>query len=108
TVTEQMADAKSAIRWVRGHAKELGVDPKRIAVSGASSGGHLALSAAAFDSFDEPSENKSISSKPNLLVLFYPCVDQTAEVERQGSAPALGDHGQDVSPLYHVKKGLPP
>ena len=29
-----MADAKSAIRYVRAHAKELGVDPKRIAAGG--------------------------------------------------------------------------
>src|SRR5262245_34168070 len=28
---EAIADAKSAIRWVRSHAKELGVDPRRIA-----------------------------------------------------------------------------
>lgn len=48
-----MADAKSAIRWVRSHAKELGVDPNRIAAAGGSSGGHIAASAAVFDAYEE-------------------------------------------------------
>ncbi len=37
----QIHDAKAAIRWVRGHAKELGLDADRIAVMGSSAGGHL-------------------------------------------------------------------
>jgi acetyl esterase len=107
-VADEMADAKSAIRWARSHAKELGIDPNRIAASGGSSGGHLALSTATFNTFDDPTENKKISSRPNALVLFYPCVDETTEEERQYSSLALGSHGDDVSPLYHITKGLPP
>ncbi|MBI1348627.1 alpha/beta hydrolase fold domain-containing protein [bacterium] len=38
----QIHDCKAAIRWIRGHAKELGLDPDRIGVVGASAGGHLA------------------------------------------------------------------
>ena len=34
---EAMADAKSAVRWARSHAKELGIDPDRIVASGGSS-----------------------------------------------------------------------
>jgi acetyl esterase/lipase len=50
---ESMADARSAIRWVRSHAKELNVDPTRIAAGGGSAGGHIALSAGVFKAFDE-------------------------------------------------------
>lgn len=107
-VTEEMEDAKSAIRWIRSHASELGVDPNRIAASGASSGGHLALSTAAFSSFDDPASSSEISSRPNALVLFAPCVDASTDDERQYSSAALGSHGKDVSPLYHLAKGLPP
>ena len=35
-------DAKSAMRWVRSRAEELGIDPERIASAGGSAGGHLA------------------------------------------------------------------
>lgn len=38
----QEADVKDAIRWIRSHAGELGVNPDRIGIYGSSSGGHLA------------------------------------------------------------------
>jgi acetyl esterase/lipase len=39
----QIEDAKCAVRWVRAHAGDLGVDPERIAAMGFSSGAHLAM-----------------------------------------------------------------
>jgi len=38
-----IADCREAVRWVRAHAKELGVNPEKIAVAGGSAGGYLAL-----------------------------------------------------------------
>ena len=58
-----VADANSAIRWIREHAGELGVDPDRIAAGGGSAGGHLATATATLTKFDEPDENLKISSK---------------------------------------------
>lgn len=37
----QIHDCKAAIRWIRGNAKELNLDPDKIAVWGSSAGGHL-------------------------------------------------------------------
>jgi len=37
----QIHDVKAAIRWLRAHANEYGIDPERIAVFGISAGGHL-------------------------------------------------------------------
>ena len=39
---ECFRDAKSALRWVRGNAERLGIDPARVAAGGGSAGGHLA------------------------------------------------------------------
>ena len=38
----QIEDCKAAIRWLRAHAPEYGIDTERIGVVGASAGGHLA------------------------------------------------------------------
>lgn len=104
---EAIADAKSAIRWVRSRAKALRVDPNRIAAAGGSSGGHIALSSGVFEGFDERDENRSISSKPNLLILFNPAVDTVHE-----SSPVqnerFGGRAREGSPLHHIHRGLPP
>jgi len=38
---EQIYDCKAAIRWIRGHARELNLDADHIGVKGSSAGGHL-------------------------------------------------------------------
>ena len=111
---DAMADAKSAIRWLRAHATELGIDPARIAAGGSSAGGHIALAAAVLDRFDDTNEDRRVSSKPNALVLFNPVVDTTPEAAARAEAlrqilPArFGDRGRDGSPVHHLGRGLPP
>lgn len=108
---EAMTDAKSALRWVRTHSAELGVDTNRIAAAGGSSGGHVALSAAIFDTFDEPGEDKTFSSKPNALVLFNPAVDTTTTPTHDPPEilkARFGIRGRDGSPVHHLRAGLPP
>ncbi len=39
----QLHDVKAAIRWVRGNASQLGVDPSKVLAWGESAGGHLAM-----------------------------------------------------------------
>ncbi len=104
---EAIADAKSAIRWVRAHAVELGVDPNRIAAAGGSAGGHIALSAGVFDEFDEVSEDKTISSRPNAMILFNPVVDTTHDTPARLKERFAG-RGRDASPRHHLRRGLPP
>ena len=78
-VVDCVADAKSAIRWVRKNADRLGIDPDRIASGGGSAGGHLAAAVGTLEEFDEPDEDSSISSCPNAMLLFNPALDLTAE-----------------------------
>lgn len=42
TPFESVKDAEFSMRYIRSHAKELGVNPKKIVASGGSAGGHLA------------------------------------------------------------------
>lgn len=104
TPLECMADAKSAIRWVRAHAIEFGVDPDRIVAAGGSAGGHLAACAALVLQFDEPTEDGKINSAPNALILFNPVLD----VSQGGRDRGFGEHALGASPLQHVRPGLPP
>ncbi|HJU44019.1 MAG TPA: family 43 glycosylhydrolase, partial [Vicinamibacterales bacterium] len=116
TPFEAIADGKSAIRWVRARAKELGIDPNRIAAAGGSSGGHVALSAAVIGQFDEAAEDTRVSSRPNALVLFNPAVDTTPESEaaRSGGRGSeafknrFGERRYEGSPRHHLRAGLVP
>jgi len=72
-----LQDVLRAIRFVRSRADEFGVEPNRIGLFGASAGGHLAASAAAF--FDAPEGRTgapidSISARPDFVALQYPVV----------------------------------
>ena len=49
-IWDQVADIKTAIRWVKENAETYGIDPNRIGLYGSSSGGHLAaLAGTALD-----------------------------------------------------------
>src|SRR3984957_6533749 len=54
TILDSISDGKSAMRWVRRHANELGVDPSRIAASGSSSGGTISAATALVTELDDP------------------------------------------------------
>ena len=73
-VEQCISDARSAMRWVRGNAEKLGVDPNRFASGGGSAGGHLASMVALTDDFDEPDEDPYIRATSDALVLFNPAM----------------------------------
>jgi len=100
-----IADAKSAVRWLRAHARALGVDPQRIAASGGSAGGHVAACAGCVPGLEDSCEDLAVSSMPNALVLFNPVIDTMA---KEGLRQHFGDRAAEASPQAHVRPGLPP
>jgi acetyl esterase/lipase len=100
-----LADAKSAMRYVRANAERLGIHPVRIVGAGGSAGGHLAAATALVDGFDAEGDDLSVSPRPNALVLFNPVIDTT---KRGYGASRLGAEPEDFSPVHHVGPDAPP
>ena len=99
------ADAKSALRYVRAHATELGLDPKRIAAAGGSAGGHLAAFTALVNGLDDAQDDLSVSCKPDALVLFNPVFNNGPG---QWGHARLGDRYKEFSPAHNITKAAPP
>jgi acetyl esterase/lipase len=98
-------DAKSAVRWLRKNAVELGIDPDRIVASGGSAGGHLAACTALVDGVEPAGEDTAVSSRPNAMVLFNPALGPEPLVERM---PGQEELARKISPTLLVRKDLPP
>jgi len=101
-------DAHSAMRWIRGNARVLGVDPDRIVSSGGSAGGHLAACTGCTPAPKVDGENADVSSKPNAMLLFNPVLDFTLHeklTDRLGGDQKLA---RSISPTLHLTKQTPP
>jgi alpha-L-fucosidase 2 len=106
-------DVEAAIRWVKKHAKEYKVDPKRIAIMGESAGGHLVAMAAV---------RQTKETKVAAVVDFYGPHDLLKRETDKGEVgknlrqflgiDALDEAGKaklkEASPITYVRKGLPP
>ncbi len=97
-------DAKSAVRWLRKNAAKLGIDPDKIVASGGSAGGHIAACAYTTKGLEAEGEDLSVSSKPNLLVLYNPVLDCTFIARRLDSL----ETAKLISPNLHLTKDVPP
>jgi len=106
-------DVEAAVRWVKQHAKEYKVDPKRIALMGESAGGHLVAMVGM-----RPARETRVAA----VVDFYGPHDLVKRETGRGEvgnnlrqflgidkldAPGLAKL-KEASPATYVKKGLPP
>ena len=83
-----LADAEQAMRILRRYADDLGVDPKKVGIAGASAGGHLASTLATHYSSPE--------TRPDFQILFYPVVSMDAQKTHMGSRKnLLGENPSD-------------
>jgi len=102
---DEIADAKSAMRWVRGHADELSIDRSRIAAVGSSASGVLLADTALIADFDDPADDKQIDPRPNALVLYNPGTDTGTQFAHDLLAKIVGkasvDHATSF-PLFSI------
>ena len=131
TVMESFADVSRGVRFIRVHAKEFGIDPKRLGVTGGSAGGHFSLMLATRGGpgpADSPDPIERESSAVQTVAIFYPVTDllnlgPSTENLHDGGPPksfvsAFGmdrtnhapraEVGREMSPLFYVSSNLPP
>ena len=69
-----LLDARRAVRWVRHHATEFGLDPHKVAVMGSSAGGHLAGMVSTYTApidFEDIDEIDRENPIPDATILCY-------------------------------------
>ena len=117
-------DSARAVRWVRAHAADYGVDPNRVAAWGGSAGGHLVLMLGVIkpDDFQTPDDpNKALSAKVQCVVDLFGPSDLTRPMEEwppaalpiaynfMGCKPdEAPDKWAEASPITHVTKDASP
>jgi acetyl esterase/lipase len=100
-------DARSAVRWMRANCKRLGIDPEKLIASGGSAGGHLAACTMIKNSVEAGSDDLSVSTIPQAMVLFNPVLnfDNERMIERINGDKLLACK---ISPTLHMDKKTPP
>jgi acetyl esterase/lipase len=101
----ELGDAQRAVRFVRAHAKEFGVDPARVGALGFSAGGHLVSTLEThFDGGDPKASDvvERMSCRPDFVVLAYPVISMSAEYSHSFSRENL--LGKDATP--EMRKAL--
>ena len=78
TLPEIVQDIHRAVRFIRVHAADYGVDANRLGIAGASAGGHLSLMMAAYSSPGDPAAKDLVeraSSRVQAVAVFFPPTD---------------------------------
>ena len=100
--------ARSALRFVRAKASQLGCDLQRIGAGGGSSGAHLAAMTAVPAAkgglgLDEPTDDLAVSPRPQALFLMNPPLN----LERY-DRPVPVEQRRQLSPTLLIDASLPP
>jgi acetyl esterase/lipase len=118
---DQIVDVKCAVRYLRAHADDLGIDPDRIAALGTSAGGQLVSllgttgSSALWDTGPYPDESSAVDAvvdefgPADLDAGGWPAGSVTMIQRVFGAAPGTSSAVlAQASPLGHVSAGDPP
>ena len=109
-------DLVTAVRWVKAHAREYKVDPRRIAISGESAGGHMVayvgarygreLGIAAVAPVYPPTDMEALAFGEDKTSGATRAV--TGFLGIAGPSPAASKRLRDASPVTWVRKDMPP
>jgi acetyl esterase/lipase len=109
-----VADLRRAVRFIRQHASEYGVDPNRIGVLGGSAGGQLALLLGTTADAGDPSASDTVlreSSRVAAVVAYFPPTDLSRWGNKRAfpaTAPLTEAEVAQYSPIRRVSPGAAP
>lgn len=112
-----MLDAQRAMRLVRHHAEEWGIEKHKIGILGFSAGGHLASTLSTHFDYGNSQSTDSIeqqSCRPDFSILMYPVISSEPGFWHQGSFRALLGENPSTELLEYfssekqVKEDTPP
>lgn len=107
-------DGQRAIRVLRAHADELGIDPARVGMIGSSAGANLGGiigTRADTDFYPAVDAADALPSRPDFLGLLYPVISLRAPLDTTRSRRELGtqpDAVEQYSVELHVDDRTPP
>ncbi len=103
-------DVQRAVRFIRHHAADYGIDPDRIGSTGGSSGGHLALMLGVLDgkgdSEDPDPVNRESAKVQTVATLFAP-VDMVLEAKGVAAGSGAAPYYLGVRPPRTPRPGRP-
>lgn len=115
SAADQVRAAKCAVRFLRAHTSELGLDPQRIGVMGDSQGGYISamLGTVGSDASYDVGQYLGQSSSVQAVVDMWGPTDLTNLSGSPSWMSLLVGHAsvaqlRHASPLYHVAHGDPP
>jgi len=102
----QIEDCKAAVRWLRAHAADYAIDPKRFAAWGSSAGGHLValLGTTGKTTEFDVGKNLDVSSAVQVVVDFFGPSDLLT-MGKMGAATGPMDHDAANSPESQLLGG---
>ncbi|MCX5769193.1 MAG: alpha/beta hydrolase [Candidatus Hydrogenedentes bacterium] len=117
TAEQMIAHINLAIRYVKSHAAEYGINPGRLGLTGTSAGGHLACLAATHSEADTAVQAVAVicpatdfldfgGEKYGLGLMEWRLAFQGGDAGRTEQEKEAA--AKSISPMYHVKPGLPP
>lgn len=96
-----LLDARRAVRYVRHHSEEFGIDKNKVYIMGSSAGGHLAALTSTYHKpidFEGLDEIDKEDYRPNAQILCYPVISLLDEeiAHRSSGQKLLGDRVQKL------------
>lgn len=107
TVPEIIEDMHRAVRFIRHHAKDYGIDPERIGVTGASAGGHLSLILGTAGDKGDPNAKDPVnreSSRVQAVACFFPPTDFLNFGASGKEMIHAKDHGKTFRPAFDYRE----